>query len=279
MTNNVSSKDWKYLVMLAVTVAGVLAPIWFANYQNPSKKVVVRVLSQSALQPTIKEKVPGLQVLFDGTVLAEPYLSVLQIVNEGKRPVSTNDFEAPLELHVESNQNIVHARVSEKIPEDIYADVSWEKQAVQLKPTLLNPNDSITVAILSAGGTPSFVSRARINGISAVPVLGTEKNNTKPLVLAFCLVSAFLFAITSVAAYWRFSFFSAPDTYTELRPRTILAISIMLEFGMIGMMSLLFYYIRVQSFWVSVGSILLLLLIAIPFARWLEAHPANDNSL
>lgn len=277
MADKVSSKDWKYLVMLSVTIAGVLTPIWITKFQNPDKKIVVRVVSQSALQPTTKETVPGLQVLVDGAVLAEPYLSVLQVVNEGRKPVSTNDFEAPLELNVVPNLSIVRARVSEKVPDDVQAEVSWVKQTVQLKPTLLNPKDSITITILSTGGIPSFVSRARINGISIVPVLGEEKKNAKPLALLFLSVSSFFFAITSMAAYWRWSPFLKPGILVSLRPRTIFAISVMLQFGAVGMIMLFLYILDVQSGWISTGSIVLIFVIAIPFARWLEKHPPDDS--
>jgi len=271
------SRDWKYLVMLAVTIASVVIPVWLDKYQNPDKRVIVRVLSQASLQPTGKDAFPGLQVLVDGVDLADPYLSVLQLANEGEMPVSATEFEAPLEVYVEPDRKVIRARVSETSPKDVIANISTEAQKLKLMPTLLNPRDSITVAILTTGGAPTFSSRARIIGISTVPVLGREKKKSSLTAISFFAISAFLLAVMCLAAYWRWPLFAKPGTYAMLRPRTVLAISIALQFGAVGMASFLTDILELESSWSQFGFITVFFIIAIPFARWLEAHPPGDG--
>jgi len=270
------SRDWKYLVMLAVAIAGVVIQVWLAKYQNPDKRVIVRVLSQASLQPTGKDAFPGLQVLVDGVDLADPYLSVLQLANEGEMPVSATEFEAPLEVHVDSDRKVIRARVSETSPKDVIANISTEVQTLKLMPTLLNPRDSITVAILTTGGIPTFSSKARIKGISTVPVLGIEKKKSSPSTISFFAICAFLLAVMSLATYWRWPIFAKPGTYAMLRPRTVLAISIALQCGALGMIFVLVNLLELESSWSQFAFIVTFFIIAIPFARWLEAHPPVD---
>lgn len=273
----IRSRDWKYLVMLAVTITGVLIPVWLAKYQNPDKRVIVRILSQASLQPAGKDAFPGLQVLVDGVDLADPYLSVLQFANDGEIPVSATEFEAPLEVHVDSDRKVIRVRVSETSPKDVIANISTEAQTLKLMPTLLNPKDSITVAILTTGGTPTFSSRARIKGISTVPVLGIEKNKRSPAMIILFASAAFLFAVMASAAYWRWPLSAKPGTYATLRARTVLAISITLQFGAVGMATVLAELLELESSWNLFVIVVAFFIAAIPFARWLEAHPPSEG--
>ena len=61
-------------------------------------------------------------------------------------------------------------------PPDLQGVVITEKQAVKLKPMLLNAGDSLQFAILTAGKAPLFKSRARITGVTKFDL----ENDTKP---------------------------------------------------------------------------------------------------
>jgi hypothetical protein len=41
-------------------------------------------------------------------------------------------------------------------------------QSVQLRPLLLNPGDTLTLAIITSGGAPRFIPKARIAGVTKV---------------------------------------------------------------------------------------------------------------
>ena len=59
-------------------------------------------------------------------------------------PITTNDFEAPLEVHVGSTINIIRAQISKKSPEDIDPDITYDNHVIKLKPT----SNQLTIAIL-----------------------------------------------------------------------------------------------------------------------------------
>lgn len=191
--------DWKYLLMLVVTVAGVAGPLWLWHIDQNGKSVSAFVLSQVALQPTDKESVQGLQVLIEGTPLVEPYLSVIQFSNDGGKPIGTSDFEAPLEVRLLSKANVARARVTGKSPDDIEAEISWDKKAIRLKPLLLNPKDKITISVLTSGGQPQFATKARIAGISSVPLIDATKPISSQWWKWGTLTAALLFAIAAMA--------------------------------------------------------------------------------
>ncbi len=271
------SKDWKYVVMLVVTIAGVFSPIWITRFQLPDKQVLVREISQSAIQSVTKGTVPDLQLMVDGTPLSDPYYSVLEISNDGDRPIVVRDFEAPLEIQLGKDRAVVRARVSEKSPTDVTADVTWEKNIVRLAPTLLNPKDKLIVAVLSTGGAPEFVVRARIAGVGSVPVIKTEKQKPKLVLSIMLLAGAFLCAVPSLAAYSRWTPFAPKGTLVMLRLRTTLAMAFVLQFTAIGLVISLLSIHEIESYWQSMLAIFAVFVISFPFARLLEPHSANDH--
>lgn len=262
--------DPKYLITLIVTFAGIFSPLWLSWVQSNETGVTVDIVSLSALQPLDNGAVSDLKMVLGDTVLTEPYLSVFRITNEGRKPILSRDFEAPLEVLMGKAQKIVRARITEKSPKDIQAKLSLDGSAIQLMPTLLNPNDSITVEVISTGGVPTLSTSARIAGVGTVPVRDTSKKGPKPLVLLSSSLLAFAFAIPAVAGFWRTlgpSKFSAQIT---LRKRTVLALFAVAFFASEGMLIMFLDEFDLSSFGHTVLGMILLVVVASPFARMLE---------
>jgi len=182
--------DWKYLLGLLVAVAGVGVAVWPELKPHSLK---LRVVSQTALQPQEMRAMTdlNLKITVDGVELKSPYLSVLELMNDGTKSIAAGDFESPLELRVEQNllrglfsftvpdkgrfkfgepPAVVRAAVSGKSPPDLEPVLVSDAKVIKLKPLLLNPKDTITLSIITSGGLPDFKPRARIAGVSAIPV-------------------------------------------------------------------------------------------------------------
>ncbi len=289
--------DWKYLVMLAVAVAGVFIPWWLSKPVNSGKPLVIQVLSQSSLQLSSTDLVPGLEVSIDGIAIKEPYFSVLKLSNDGDKAVSTKDFEMPIEIGIapspdsdlsfEKNfarllrageaPSIVRARVTSKTPEDVQAVIdASDTKTVHIAPTLLNPKDSITMSILSSGGKPAFSSRARIIGVSSIPINDITKPSESLLSKWMNIFGALFFAIPTLAVVFRTKLLSREKTVI-LRLRTaqlIFAATCIASTTFIVAAGKSFGY---ASFWQTFAGTVLVFIVASPFAWMLERPRAPDD--
>jgi hypothetical protein len=103
-----------------------------------------------------------------------PHLIVFEISNNGSRPIRATDFESPIEIVTPDNIKIARAEVTDTVPGDLQPELGRSDNVLKLKPLLLNPKDSIRVALVTSGGPPEFSLRARIEGISSI----TQEDST-----------------------------------------------------------------------------------------------------
>jgi hypothetical protein len=171
---NISRLDWKYLVTLFAAVAGIAVPVWLWRTDLVSHSVKVKIISQTALQPDGVSAVSGLKISVDGKELEAPYLTVIDIKNDGARPILATDFETPLEIKTFEKVKTARARVTATAPKDLLPIITSNDDVLKLQPLLLNPNDSVTIAFV-----PNFSARGRIAGISVVE-LEDSTLNQKP---------------------------------------------------------------------------------------------------
>lgn len=193
--------DWKFAASFIVAIASVAVPIWLWQADLSSKSLAIALTTRVPLQPTEKEALQGLEVSVDGKRIENPYLVVLEISNDGSKPILASDFESPLQIHVTSDTYFVRSRITHKTPKDVDMDITAEKSKVLLKPALLNPKDSVTLTLVTAGAAPSLDTRARIAGIASIGIADNtiKKRNTSRLILL--AVAAVLLSIASSVAY------------------------------------------------------------------------------
>lgn len=182
---------------LLVTIISVVISVWIWRADLGSRSLQVRIASQVSLQPDNVGTISGLQVAVDGVSLKSPYLSVLELSNDGDKPIPSADFEAPLEIRLADGSIVARAQVTETKPKDIEASLSWEAQVLKVKPLLLNPKDVITISVLTSGKKPEFAARARIAGISAVPINENTGKFSRLQKAALFFFAALLLFITS----------------------------------------------------------------------------------
>jgi len=270
--------DWKFILIFAVTVAGVVGPFWLWRVDQSGLSVSIQLVSQVPLHPAEKDAVPGLQIVIDGVPLIDPYFSVVQIKNSGDKPIPTADFESPIEIHSSTATTIAGTRITGKSPDDIDAEITWDKQSVRLKPTLLTPRDSITFSIITSGGRPSFSTRARIVGVKSVDIIDATVPSPNPWKRWLFFIAAIVFAVPATAAIKRIDFFSHQKQTVVLRKRTVYAIaSVMGTAAMVSCIAFLDSY-GIESFWPLWLTYMLLFLVASIISSRLDNIP-EDNDL
>jgi hypothetical protein len=214
-----TSFDWKFIFSLLAALAGVLVPVWLWQVELSARSIAVRLVSSVALQPETTSTIPDLQISVDGVKLESPYLSTLELVNSGTKPIPSSDFESPIELLVYEGAQIVRARIASTRPTDVHGEITIDKQSVKLQPLLLNSKDSLTFAVITSGNAPTFASRARIAGISKIAFEDVTRKkldwNTAAVLLPVALISFVMYMVFLVALI-------RPTAVTLVRPISVL---------------------------------------------------------
>jgi hypothetical protein len=168
-------------ITLIVAVISLVWALWSGYLGLKPHSLEFKLVSQVAIQPKETDSISGIQVTVDGIQVESPYLSVLELTNNGRKPIPKSDFEAPLELRAGSGVMVVRAQVTTTNPKDIEAHLEATQDVVTLSPLLLNPDDTITISVLTAGKTPAFTPRARIADISILSLNDDTKHGSSIL--------------------------------------------------------------------------------------------------
>lgn len=227
--------DWKYwkLAGIVLSVLGLATPvlIWYAESKPHSIKATL--VSVTALQPQSVDSTLGLKVVVGDVELKDPYLAVLELRSDGSKPIEPEQFKAPLDIRISDGARIVRANVTSTIPADLGAEVVTDAQTAKLAPLLLNPGDSVTMSIVTAGKEPQFAIRSRIAGISSVAIVSHAANKKSVrtyigLTLGTLGFSVYLIAVMGLIV-------------PSLRPTRRTTLFIMISSGLMGGMSMIFF--------------------------------------
>src|SRR5690606_10967548 len=120
------------------------------------------ILSQSLLNVAGESEIEGLKITIDEKEIAEPALIVLKVENDGIIPIRSDDFESDLEIILEGDINLIRASVIQTRPEWIKPSILTKDSIISIASMLLNPNESITVNILTEGLPTLIETRSRI---------------------------------------------------------------------------------------------------------------------
>lgn len=257
--------DWKFWVVLVATVAGVLVPVWLWRADLDARSVHIRKLSQTSLQPPESAKALDLRVTVAGAELEFPYLTVFELVNDGARPVIPSDFETPIEITSKNKAEIVRTSVTGTTPADLLPSLSVEGGVVKIKPMLLNPGDSVTIAVLTTREDPVFGSRARIAGIRTVPIVDTQRKVISTARMSFVVAAGLLCLVAAnlVLDGW-------PTKGVKLRPRAAFVVFLVAMFGAALFVTEGLDSLGVEGFWPLAGIFIGGMLLSSLISSWLN---------
>ena len=258
-----------------MTIIGVLIPVWIWRADLNARSLIFRIASQTSLHPDAAGSIAGLQVVVDGVPLKSPYLSVIELSNDGEKPILSSEFEAPLEIRVVEGSSLARAQVTESKPNDVEAVLTIEGQLVKIKPLLLNPKDVVTISILTAGNKPQFATKARIAGISMVPVYGSDGKNShiqNGITAIALLFGALLLLIASniTGVNW------TTNEPVFLRKRAAILVSTTTGITAIAMFFSVLEKMGITALWQTLLAITLIVAISIPIGvlwNWSTTQP------
>lgn len=268
--------NWKSLT-LVLTIVSVVVPVWIWRADLNSRSLKIRIASQVSLHPDNAASISGLQVAVDGVPLKSPYLSVLELSNDGEKPIQAGDFEAPLEVRIAEGSSLARAQVTESKPRDVEAALTWEVQSIKIKPLLLNPKDVVTISILTAGSKPQFTTRARIAGISTVPVddsAGKQSRIQSGMIAVTYFFGALLLLIASNVTGVNLT----SNEPVLLRKRAAILVSTSTGVTAVAIFIALLDNLGITALWQGALALTMILSVAIPFGvlwNWNTTPPAQ----
>jgi hypothetical protein len=158
--------DWKFLATIGITLVGLIIPFFLWQLDLASHSLTVRLLSTSPLQPV--SNIQNLQISVNGQNIESPYLSTFELLNDGSKPIPRSDFESPIEIITIGDAKLINAQTTGTYPKNIPAQLTNNDRALAIAPFLSNPNDSVSIAVITSGPSPLFEVHARIAGVDEV---------------------------------------------------------------------------------------------------------------
>lgn len=193
--------DWKYAIGLVVAISGIAVPVWLWQVDLNSKNVSITILSQTAIAPPASNQVSGIEVTYKGDQISYPYLSLIEIKNNGSKPIIASDIESPINIKIDGSSKLRVATVTERSPKDFDPKINFTDSAVFLKPALMNPDDRVVLAIVTSDKLPSLTASARISGINDINIVHAgESKASKFLNWAYLLI-AISFTVAGLASF------------------------------------------------------------------------------
>ncbi len=154
--------DWKFIVGTVIALAALVVP----QIDLSSRSLAVRLSATSSLQPAVN--IQNLQISLNGQNVESPYISTLELVNNGSKPILSSDFDGALQILTANEAKLVSVEITSTTPKNIPAKVIASGNGASIPPFLSNPKDSITIVTVTSGPRPAFEVRARIAGINEV---------------------------------------------------------------------------------------------------------------
>jgi hypothetical protein len=103
-----------------------------------------------------------LQVTHEGTVLTEPSVSVVRIVNTGDRAIAPESFTDDLCVQFEGVGEIASATWTATRPPQLQPAIEVDGDRVRIKPTLINPEDMLELQAVCDGRASQISLAGRV---------------------------------------------------------------------------------------------------------------------
>lgn len=192
--------DWKFTVTLLIAIASGILPIWLWQADIRSKSIKVEVVSNTPLYSEINDLFKELTFSIEGKLIDRPHYVHLRIKNVGSKPVLTSDWESPMYLETQPGSNIKFLKKLLYSESDLTPTIENNERRITINPMLLNPGDSFGLLVIAVGESPSFITSARIAGVSRIIIEDVDKGKAVPLRLYANLLFGFFCSIVFITS-------------------------------------------------------------------------------
>jgi len=131
-----------------LALSGILVGVIQSRRQRKFKALAYQV---SPIFPllSVSESIGGsVKILYEDQPVEGLEGVTVRIQNTGREPIEKGDYERPVTVVFGEGAQILKAEIAEEKPDEIEAAITVNDSSVQLTPTLLNPEDSVTISVL-----------------------------------------------------------------------------------------------------------------------------------
>ena len=180
--------NWKWLITTVITFIAVLLPAVLFWAGEKEKVISYDVKSSSPLVLTENIVDSNLKITFNDQPLKKAYLSVITIKNTGAIAVRATDFESPIKIQLGEGVKAIDSVAFNAQPESLEPELENKNSTVSITPILLNPEDSISIRILTSDKTPDIKLSARIAGIKKLTPHPKSNDNWDTIIIIFYII-------------------------------------------------------------------------------------------
>jgi len=169
-------KDWGFAEVLIAVLFGVIGAGWalWERYRN-RKDLRYSLLYNASLVTVREEAKERIQILFDNQLIANARLAVIKLLNQGRIPITSSDFEEPITVSMGSNAEVLAADIVELEPEYLTPSVTVENNEIKIAPLLLNEGDSFTIRAIGSRFDDTIDLTSRITGVKEIRMIRAER--------------------------------------------------------------------------------------------------------
>lgn len=177
--------SWLYTLLgLAIGAGALLYAIWVANHpvKLPQKELTCTLeYAQSMLIKTAEDR--GIQVLYNGVEVQNPFISSIIISNTGEYTISNDDFKTPFIISLTDSEQVLNYNINRTtnafIMKEITNNLKILENMLIIENFMLNPGESFAITIVTDKSPGSVNYGYRLEGISTLNLV----NNGSPLVV------------------------------------------------------------------------------------------------
>jgi hypothetical protein len=143
--------DWvtpQVIISSSLALLAISVSVFLYRLQRRFKALTYQVSPAFPIL-SVRESVKGsVKILYEDKLVEGIEGVTIKIQNAGSEPIQKADFDRPVTVDFGEGAQILEAEIAEKKPDETEADIIINESSVQLTPTLLNPDDFVTMSVL-----------------------------------------------------------------------------------------------------------------------------------
>lgn len=203
--------DYKFLIPIVLSILGIIGSFSIYLLSKETRSFTYEIISFNKLlnlpnliqlenKKLLYHSVKNLSLQYKNKTIEDPYYTLIKLKNTGSSPIKTNDFESNIQIQFDQNVIIFESSILDKQPKELNTNISIVDSKTIVKPTLFNPDDFITIGILSSAPSKNPIVTARIIGIKSLEgkVINSEKETRSAGILLLIMAIFITWAYASI---------------------------------------------------------------------------------
>lgn len=153
----------------------VVSPLWGSLFTD-KKELSYKTLSKRDISTSssLSEQWPDIQISYLGKDVSKGSFLTIAIVNTGKIPIKSEDFERPITVHLSDSASVISSKVVELNPTNLEVKIHSTTEGISIEKLLLNPDDGFEIQIFSSAPLKVLDVTTRASGLSKLVELIPE---------------------------------------------------------------------------------------------------------